>query len=77
MSESYSAIGNLLSVADMLIDGPFIMEERDLTLQFRGSRNQRVIDLKKTRESGNIVFWEDIGRSCSQKNCDTAKAVQL
>lgn len=36
-----------LSLADVLIDGPYIEEERDITLPMRGSRNQRVIDLKK------------------------------
>ena len=37
----------LLSYCDVLVDGPFILEKRDLTLQFRGSSNQRVIDLNK------------------------------
>ena len=36
----------ILDMADYLIDGPYIAEERDLTLNMRGSRNQRVIDLK-------------------------------
>jgi len=36
----------LLSVTDTLIDGPFILAERDLSLSYRGSRNQRIIDLK-------------------------------
>jgi anaerobic ribonucleoside-triphosphate reductase activating protein len=39
----------LLSMADYLIDGQYIEEERDLTLQFRGSRNQRIIDLRGGR----------------------------
>ena len=34
----------------ILVDGPFLIEKRDLTLQYRGSDNQRVIDLAKTRE---------------------------
>ena len=38
-------IRDLLNLTDILIDGPYIEAERDLTLQFRGSRNQRVIDL--------------------------------
>ena len=40
----------MLSYIDMLVDGPFIEEEKDITLQFRGSRNQRLIDLRKERE---------------------------
>ena len=36
-----------LELADFLIDGPYIEEERDITLAMRGSRNQRIIDLKK------------------------------
>ena len=41
----------MLSYIDMLVDGPFIEEQKDITLQFRGSRNQRLIELKKKRES--------------------------
>ncbi|MEW6192999.1 MAG: anaerobic ribonucleoside-triphosphate reductase activating protein [Bacillota bacterium] len=45
------AVQDLLAVTDILIDGPFILDERDLTLPFRGSRNQRIIDLRATRAS--------------------------
>ena len=38
-----------------LVDGPFIEEQKDITLKFRGSVNQRILDLKKTMESGKIV----------------------
>ena len=47
----------LLAAIDVLVDGPFIAEEKDLRLKFRGSRNQRVIDLKKTLESGTIKLF--------------------
>ena len=46
----------LLSYIDVLVDGPFIEEQKDITLRFRGSLNQRVIDVKKTRESGTICL---------------------
>lgn len=49
----------LLAETDVLIDGRFVEAERDLSLLFRGSRNQRLIDLKKTREAGHIVLLEE------------------
>ena len=49
----------LLENVDVLIDGAFIEGLRDLELQFRGSRNQRIIDLKKTREQNKIVLWTE------------------
>jgi anaerobic ribonucleoside-triphosphate reductase activating protein len=51
-------IDALLEEADVLVDGPFLQEQKDLTLVFRGSRNQRVIDLKKTRLTGHLVLDE-------------------
>ena len=49
----------LLSCIDVLVDGPFLAEEKDLSLRFRGSRNQRLIDLRQTLASGQIVLWTD------------------
>ena len=49
----------ILSYLDVLVDGPFQMENKDLTLRFRGSSNQRLIDLKKTRQTGTLVHWDD------------------
>ncbi|MCR4695439.1 MAG: anaerobic ribonucleoside-triphosphate reductase activating protein [Pseudobutyrivibrio sp.] len=46
----------ILDSIDILVDGKFILEEKDITLNFRGSRNQRIIDMKKTKESGEIVL---------------------
>ena len=48
----------LLSYIDVLIDGPFIEERKNLKIRFRGSDNQRIIDVKKTMEAGEIVLWE-------------------
>lgn len=53
------ATDELLSMIDILVDGPFVVEEKDITLKFRGSRNQRVIDLPKTIKSGRIVLAMD------------------
>lgn len=46
----------MLDCIDILVDGPFIEEKRNLCLKFRGSENQRIIDLKKTRKTGKIVL---------------------
>ena len=48
----------LLSELDILVDGRFILEQRNLELVFRGSENQRLIDMKKTRESGTVTLWQ-------------------
>ena len=47
----------MLSLIDILVDGPFIEEKKNISLMFRGSENQRVIDLKKTREQGHVVLY--------------------
>lgn len=49
----------LLQNLDVLVDGPFMKEQKDLSLSFRGSRNQRLLDMKKTLETGSPVFWQD------------------
>lgn len=50
-------VQKLLELADVLVDGPFVLAMRDLTLVYRGSANQRVIDLVKTREQKNVVLY--------------------
>lgn len=52
------AVNSLLEKVDLLIDGKYVEKERDLTLLFRGSRNQRVIDMNKTRETGAMALSE-------------------
>jgi anaerobic ribonucleoside-triphosphate reductase activating protein len=47
----------LLSSCDVLIDGPFIKELRDVTLAFRGSSNQRIINVQRSLESGEVILW--------------------
>ena len=48
----------LLSLVDVLVDGEFVEEEKDITLLFRGSANQRLIDLKATRAAGVVFLWQ-------------------
>lgn len=47
----------ILSMLDVLVDGPFTLSLRNLALSFRGSENQRVIDMNKTRETGEVVLY--------------------
>ena len=48
-----------LSYLDVLVDGPFVQAKKNLTLRFRGSENQRLIDVPKSLASGTVVLWED------------------
>ena len=48
----------LLSYIDIMVDGEFIVARKNLKVNFRGSDNQRIIDVKKSLESGEIVHWE-------------------
>ena len=49
----------ILQHVDVLVDGPFIIKKKDLTLKHRGSSNQRVINVKETIRTGQIVLIED------------------
>ena len=49
----------LVELCDVLVDGPYIEAERDLTLHFRGSRNQRVIDVRQSLQSHSVCLLLD------------------
>ena len=51
-----SGFQELLEVTDILVDGPFLIQYRDIGLAYRGSSNQRVIDLSATRAKGSLVL---------------------
>lgn len=48
-----------LGYLDVLVDGPFIMDKKDLSLRFRGSSNQRLIDVPASLAKGEVVLWND------------------
>ena len=48
----------LIVLCDVLVDGRYIHELRDVNLKFRGSSNQRIIDVKKSLESGDVILWD-------------------
>lgn len=59
-SSSYNmaALYNILDNIDVLVDGPFIESQKDLTLKFRGSSNQRLIDIKMSKKHNKIITIE-------------------
>ena len=56
--ERLEAVRDLLAYADVLVDGPFVQAKRSLGLKYRGSSNQRLIDMNKTRKAGRVVLWQ-------------------
>ena len=71
----YSGTESLLHNSDVLVDGEFIIKQKDISLKFRGSSNQRLIDLKKTfdlwkkdtdaKKNHEVVLWENLAESHS------------
>lgn len=57
IKENHSMM-ELLNLCNILVDGRYIESQRNITLQFRGSSNQRIIDVKKSLEKGEIVLWQ-------------------
>ena len=56
---NWAVTQEFLSYLDVLVDGPFVEEKKNLALRFRGSEDQRLIDMPATLASGKIVLWED------------------
>lgn len=48
----------MLSCIDILVDGKFVLEKKNLKLRFKGSENQRIIDVKKSLQESRIILWE-------------------
>lgn len=56
MGEDYI---NFLKYIDVLVDGPFLINEKSFDVKFRGSRNQRLIDVKKTLDSNEVILYDN------------------
>lgn len=52
----------MLKLIDILVDGRFLEGKKDLTLQFRGSSNQRIIDVQQSLKAGKVVIWHKLVR---------------
>lgn len=52
------ATEEIFRLINVLVDGPFIETQKNISLQFRGSENQRIIDMPQTMKCGEIVLWE-------------------
>lgn len=57
LARNDAGTARLLALSDVLVDGPFVLAERSLELTFRGSRNQRLIDLNASRLEKHVVCW--------------------
>lgn len=58
LKEAKPAVLEALRQIDVLVDGPFIVAQKSLDLLFRGSKNQRLVDVPKSLEAGKAVLWE-------------------
>ena len=50
----------ILKYTDVLVDGAYVDELRDISLPFRGSSNQRIIDVKQSLEQNKVILWEEV-----------------
>ena len=55
----YKGISRILLYVDVLVDGPYIEAQRDISLQWRGSKNQRVINVKETLKQGKVITLQN------------------
>jgi len=70
MAASDPEVSRLLAETDILIDGPYVKQLKDISLRFRGSANQRVIDVKASREQDRIVLLPEEGAPAGQQEIE-------
>ena len=66
---------DLMSCIDILVDGPYVEAEHDITLRFRGSKNQRIIDVPATLASGSVCLWHDDSNYATHTWVDSGAAL--
>lgn len=59
MYQNWEETRALLPLLDVIVDGRFVEEQKDLTLRFRGSRNQRILLVKESLQLKALKFWEE------------------
>ncbi len=59
MLPSWEYTRDILDCLDVLVDGPFLEKEKNISLRFRGSDNQRIIDVKRSLKEGKTKLWEE------------------
>ena len=59
MAEKSDVTRRLLAMIDVLVDGEFVAAQKNLRIRFRGSENQRLLDMPRTLAAGHAVLWED------------------
>ncbi len=68
MIKEWPETKELISYIDILVDGKFIEELKNLSLRFRGSSNQRIIEVKESLEKGEIILWEGMNENVKYKS---------
>ncbi|MCR5702392.1 MAG: anaerobic ribonucleoside-triphosphate reductase activating protein [Lachnospiraceae bacterium] len=59
MAKKWSETYEMLSCIDILVDGEFMQDKKNLSLRFRGSSNQRIIRVPESLEAGKVILWDD------------------
>lgn len=60
MTNTFPETRELISYFDVMVDGEYVEDLRNISLRFRGSENQRIIDVRKSLESGEIILYEGV-----------------
>lgn len=58
--EQWEDMKEFLDCLDVIVDGEFVQAKRNISLRFRGSENQRIIDVQESLRQGKTVLWEDV-----------------